>query len=203
MSSCNPLTIGRPFLEGVAVVSLTAQLVANYSRQVTPVYYPNHDGIELRNASFCNVTVSYTHEQQDDLVSVETWLPVDNWNGRLQAAGGSGLGPGRFDMSYGNMAGAIAEGYATSSTDAGIANPLDPYSWVLDSPGKIDEVLVKHWGGDILNDMVFQTERISKPRINAIFRQSLRRVSSSTSTGDPQTTPISTGVLRVVVRVLN
>ncbi|KAI2638948.1 tannase and feruloyl esterase [Hypomontagnella submonticulosa] len=153
MSSCNPSVISQPTLESAAVLSISAELVTNYSRQVTPVYYPNHGGLEVKNATFCNVTVSYTHQQQNDLISVETWLPIDHWNGRLQAAGGSGLGPGRFDLSYGNMAGAIAEGYATTSTDAGIPNPLDPYSWVLDSPGTIDEVLVQHWGGDILNDM--------------------------------------------------
>ncbi|KAI1107132.1 tannase and feruloyl esterase [Jackrogersella minutella] len=153
MSSCNSSVINSPIIEGVIVLSISTQLVANYDRLVTPMYYPNHDGLDVKNASFCNVTVSYTRQQQDDFVSVETWLPVNDWNGRLQAAGGSGLGPGRFDMSYGNMAGAIGEGYATTSTDAGIPNPLDPYSWVLEGPGKIDEVLVRHWGGDILNDM--------------------------------------------------
>ncbi|KAI4867335.1 tannase and feruloyl esterase [Hypoxylon rubiginosum] len=160
MSSCDPSIFHQPTLEGAVVQSLSAQLVTNYSRQITPVYYPNHDGLQVEDASFCNITVSYTHQEQGDLVSVETWLPVDNWNGRLQVAGGSGLGPGRFDMSYGNMAGAISEGYATSSTDAGIANPLDPYSWVLDSPGRINEVLVRHWGGDILNDMAIVAKSV-------------------------------------------
>ncbi|OTB09127.1 hypothetical protein M426DRAFT_70927 [Hypoxylon sp. CI-4A] len=50
-----------------------------------------------QNATFCNVNVSYIHQEQNDLVSVETWLPIDYWNGRLQAAGGSGLRPGRFE----------------------------------------------------------------------------------------------------------
>ncbi|KAI0005655.1 tannase and feruloyl esterase [Xylariaceae sp. FL0662B] len=153
MAGCESPTFSQPTLEGAAVVSLSAQLVTNYSRQVTPTYYPNHNGLNVTGVSFCNVTVSYTHEGQDDLVGVETWLPVEDWNGRLQAAGGSGLGPGRFDMSYGGMAGAVGEGYATASTDAGIPNPLDPYSWVLESPGKANDVLLRHWGGDILNDM--------------------------------------------------
>ncbi|KAI0885652.1 tannase and feruloyl esterase [Annulohypoxylon maeteangense] len=153
MSNCNSSIIDPPTLSGAVILLISSQLVTNYSRQVTPVYYPNHDGLDVKNSSFCNITVSYTHPDQSDVVSVEAWLPIDNWNGRLQVAGGSGLGPGRVDMSYGNMAGAVGEGYATASTDAGIATPLDPYSWVLDSPGKIDEVLVRHWGGDILNDM--------------------------------------------------
>ncbi|KAI0386635.1 tannase and feruloyl esterase [Hypomontagnella monticulosa] len=153
MSNCNSLAISQPTLVSTVVLSISTELVTNYNRRVTPIYYPNHGGIEVKNATFCNVTVSYTHQQQDDFISVETWLPIDHWNGRLQAAGGSGLGPGRFDLSYGNMAGAIAEGYATTSTDAGILNPLDPYSWVLDGPGMADEVLIRHWGGDILNDM--------------------------------------------------
>ncbi|OTB16630.1 hypothetical protein K445DRAFT_365978 [Daldinia sp. EC12] len=153
MSSCNALTISHPFLEDAVVVSLSAQLVTNYSLNVTPILYPNHAGLEVKNVTFCNITLSYAHEQLDDLVSVETWLPVDYWNGRFQAAGGSGLGPGRFYLSYGNMAGAIAEGYATSSTDAGIMNPLDPYSWVLNNPGDVNEVLIRHWGGDVLNEM--------------------------------------------------
>ncbi|KAI2473265.1 tannase and feruloyl esterase [Annulohypoxylon bovei var. microspora] len=153
MFVCNSSSISPPTLEGAVILSISTWLVTNYSRQVTPVYYPNHGSLDVKNSSFCNVTVSYTPRQQSDVVSVETWLPINNWNGRFQAAGGSGLGPGRFDMSYGNMAGAIGEGYATASTDAGIATPLDPYSWVLDGPGKVDEVLIRHWGGDILNDM--------------------------------------------------
>ncbi|KAI1762021.1 tannase and feruloyl esterase-domain-containing protein [Hypoxylon sp. FL1150] len=100
MSSCDPSIFCPPTLEGAVVRSVYAQLVTSYSRRVTPVNYPNNDGLLVDNISFCNVTVSYTHPKKDDFVSVESWLPADNWNGRLQVAGGSGLGPGRFNMTW-------------------------------------------------------------------------------------------------------
>ncbi|KAI8962844.1 tannase and feruloyl esterase-domain-containing protein [Daldinia sp. FL1419] len=109
MTACDLSIFGQPLLKTAVVVSLSAQLITNYSLNITPILYPNHGGPEVKNAAF--------------------------------SAGGSGLGPGRFYLSYGNMAGAVAEGYATTSTDAGIANPLDPYSWVLDGAGEVNEVL--------------------------------------------------------------
>ncbi|KAI5921178.1 Tannase/feruloyl esterase, partial [Camillea tinctor] len=153
MSECTLSTFTSPVILGAEIVAITAASVTNYSREVTPVYYPNHGGFNVEDASFCNVTYSYTHPGDDDLVTVEAWLPDTGWNGRLQTAGGSGLGPGRFDMSYGAMAGAVGEGYATASTDAGITDPLDPYSWVLLEPGKPNNVAIRHWGGDTLDEM--------------------------------------------------
>ncbi|KAH9905394.1 Tannase/feruloyl esterase [Xylariomycetidae sp. FL2044] len=153
MSRCVPETFAEPVISGAEILSLTAALVTNYSCEVTSTYYPNHPPINVEYVTFCNVTVSYTHPGDDDFITAEAWLPTDNWNGRLQATGGSGLGLGRFDISYGGMAGAIGEGYATISADGGITNPLDPYTWVLDSPGEINNVLIGHWGGDTLNDM--------------------------------------------------
>ncbi|KAI1650222.1 Tannase/feruloyl esterase [Daldinia loculata] len=44
--------------------------------------------------------------------------------------------------------------------DAGIVNHLDPHSLVLDGPREINEVLVRHWGGDILDEMAIITKSI-------------------------------------------
>ncbi|KAI0021351.1 Tannase/feruloyl esterase [Xylariomycetidae sp. FL0641] len=151
--ACAASTFQPPVIPGAKLLAIDAALVTNFSQEVTPRLYPNHDSISVKNATFCNVTVSYTHPGDDDNVAAEAWLPLEGWNGRLQAAGGSGLGLGRFEISYGGMAGAIGEGYATISSDGGIKNPLDPYSWVLESPGKANDVLIRHWGGDTLNDM--------------------------------------------------
>ncbi|KAI1496316.1 Tannase/feruloyl esterase [Biscogniauxia marginata] len=153
MTNCIQSVFKSPIISRAEIVVIRAASVTNYSREVTPVYYPNHGGFNVEKASFCNVTVSYTHPGDGDLVTSEAWLPDTGWNSRLQAAGGSGLGPGRFDLSYGAMTGAIGEGYATISTDAEISNPLDPYSWVLNSLGEVDTVAIQHLGGDTLNDM--------------------------------------------------
>lgn len=124
MFSCNPSVISYPILENAVVLSLPTQLVTNYSHEVTPNNYPNHGSLDAKELSFCNITVSYTR-QQDDHVSVETWLPpLEHWNGRLQAAGGSSrVGPGRFNTSYGNMAGAIAEAMLLLAQTLELATP--------------------------------------------------------------------------------
>ncbi|KAI1638081.1 Tannase/feruloyl esterase [Biscogniauxia mediterranea] len=88
MSECMPSTFTSPVIPGADIVAIRTSLVMNYSREVTPVYYPNHGSFNVDNASFCNVTVSYVHQQDDDLVTVEAWLPDSGWNGRLQADGG-------------------------------------------------------------------------------------------------------------------
>ena len=47
-------------------------------------------------------------------------MPVSNWNGKFQGVGGGGFAG---IISYGPMAGALLNGYATASTDTGHSSP--------------------------------------------------------------------------------
>ena len=53
----------------------------------------------------------------DPSIVFEVWLPApESWNGRFLAVGGSGTAG---NLSYGRMASALNQGYASASTDTG------------------------------------------------------------------------------------
>lgn len=64
--------------------------------------------------SFCRVAVTLTPTATSD-IKAEIWMPA-NWNGKLVSVGNGGLAG---TISYGDMAPALAKGYATASTDTG------------------------------------------------------------------------------------
>ncbi|PKX90532.1 tannase and feruloyl esterase [Aspergillus novofumigatus IBT 16806] len=116
-SACAASAIAYPTVFGAEILNLSANLVLNYSSEVSDQYYFNNPSISVRNIDYCNVTVTYTHPGQNDTINVETWLPMKDWNGRLQATGGGGYVAGRFFLSYTAMAGALGNGYVATTTD--------------------------------------------------------------------------------------
>jgi feruloyl esterase len=90
---------------------------------------------------FCQVTVTLTHPGDDDHAKVQTWLPLEKWNGRFQAIGGSAYGAGDNGVGLGT---AVKNGYAATTTDAGIGDVLDT-SWVLNSDGKVNNALLTNF----------------------------------------------------------
>lgn len=164
--TCVPATFGNVTWFGAKVLSLETTLVTNYSASVPSSVRFTQPAVELSNASFCNVTVTYTHTGQDDNIIVETWLPSDGWNGRLQAVGGGGMVAGRWDDFYTAMAGAIADGYATVTTDAGLGNALDATSWALLSPGNVNLYALQNLASVSLEDEV----SFDKPEPRILYR---------------------------------
>jgi feruloyl esterase len=65
-------------------------------------------------------------------IRFEVWLP-EAWNGRFQAVGGGGLAG---IISYPAMASALADGYASASTDTG--HQASDTAWLYDSQRRID-----------------------------------------------------------------
>ncbi|ETS79830.1 hypothetical protein PFICI_07359 [Pestalotiopsis fici W106-1] len=131
---CTSATFGTPNVFGAEVLAIQAALVTGYSSNVPQAYNFNHGPITVTNASFCNVT---------------------NWNRRLQAQGGGGWVSGRFLLSDYGMAGAIGEGYATVTTDAGVTHDLTqtPAKWALNSPSNVNLYGLQNLGSVSLNDM--------------------------------------------------
>lgn len=154
LKACSPATFSTPSVFGTEIISVHAALVTNYSISVHEWYRFTQPSTQLRNATFCNITVSYTHPGQNDNVLVEAWLPVDDWNGRFQAVGGGGWVAGRFSLSHSAMYGALADGYATITTDAGLGSAFDASPWALLSPGNVNLHLLQNLASVSLNDEV-------------------------------------------------
>ncbi|KAH8781002.1 putative feruloyl esterase [Diaporthe sp. PMI_573] len=151
-SLCSSGNIPDPALFGAEILSLTSNLVSNYSTYVPETYNYNHPSVSVENVNYCNITVTYTHPGQNDRINVEAWLPLE-WNERLMAVGGGGLVAGRFVLSYFFMAGAIGQGYATVTTDAGTStDPATGLTELLLKPGNIDWNAVQNFGSRALND---------------------------------------------------
>ena len=64
---------------------------------------------------FCRITATMKPSSDSD-IKLEVWLPTSGWNKKYQAVGN---GAWAGSIVYGDMAKAIHEGYATSSTDTG------------------------------------------------------------------------------------
>ncbi|KAF4542029.1 uncharacterized protein LTHEOB_8183 [Lasiodiplodia theobromae] len=151
-SICSSGQLPNPTLFGAKILSVSTNLVTNYSAYAPEAYNFNHPSIYADNIDFCNVTVTYTHPGHDDQINVEAWLPLE-WNDRLQAVGGGGMVAGRFGLSYIFMAGAIAQGYATVSTDAGVSTDPSGYTeWAYLSPGNVNLHAMENFGFRALND---------------------------------------------------
>ncbi|GGM21322.1 tannase [Streptomyces fumigatiscleroticus] len=91
--------------------------------------------------AFCDVTVTLTHPGEGDHAEVRVWLPLDNWNGRLQTVGGSAFAAGDYGA---DRAAAVKNGYAAATTDAGVGTYIDT-GWALNDKGQVDKTLLKNF----------------------------------------------------------
>jgi hypothetical protein len=154
--SCSVDAIAQPELFGGKVVGFEVNLVENHNATAYSALYYGHPTTVAENVNFCNITVTLTHPGYGDEINVETWLPMDNYNGRLQSIGSGGWVASRYSPSYVGMSGAVAEGYATSTTDAGLTLQPDfgPDSWALVSEGNPNLHLLNQFGSVSLNEQV-------------------------------------------------
>ncbi|KAF4870313.1 putative feruloyl esterase [Colletotrichum siamense] len=151
-SACSAALIPYPDLFGAEFLSLQANFIANHSQNVPPGYYSNHGSVNVQNANFCNVTVTYTHPGQNDTINVQVWLPSDTWNGRLQHIGGSGWQAGLHQAGLMAMMASVGEGYATVGTDGGLGSDVTPVNWGLLSEGNVNLYLLQDLASTTLND---------------------------------------------------
>lgn len=81
--------------------------------------------------AFCRVA-GVIKPTNDSEIKFEVWLPSANWNGKFQGIGNGGFAG---SISYTGLAGALARGYATASTDTGHSG--SDASWALGHPEKL------------------------------------------------------------------
>ncbi|ATY60496.1 feruloyl esterase b precursor [Cordyceps militaris] len=152
-SACSSSALSMPSLPGAEFLSLKANVVSNVTGHVPVGAYLNHGDATLAGVNYCNITVSYTHPGQGDRLTVQAWLPIDTWNGRLQAIGGGGWQAGLNYAASLSMRGAVGEGYATLTTDGGLGTSQSPADWGLLSPGNVNLYDLQNLASTSLNDM--------------------------------------------------
>ncbi|KAM0342055.1 hypothetical protein ACHAPU_009783 [Fusarium lateritium] len=158
--NCSLKALQVPVLPGANITAFDVNLVQNYSGIATSKLYSGGPTVSVDNATFCKVTVAYEHIDVKETVHVETWLPMDNYNGRIQASGGGGWVAGRFQITYTAMIGALGEGYATSTTDAGLGQ--SPESWALAEDGSPNVHALEDLASVSLHDQAILTKAIVK-----------------------------------------
>jgi Tannase and feruloyl esterase len=83
--------------------------------------------------AFCRIVAKAT-PTADSNITVEVWMPLAGWNGKLQGLGNGGFA-GLID--YMELGAAITKGYAATATDAGhTGSPIDA-GWALGHPEKV------------------------------------------------------------------
>ncbi|KAM0326960.1 hypothetical protein ACHAQA_006081 [Verticillium albo-atrum] len=93
----------------------------------------------------CEVNVFLTHHSANDRVRIQHYLPLENWEGRYQGNGGSGLRAGHFDN---ELAPAAARGFVSGATNAGLpANASDGSLWAD------DEQLIRNFASLSVHEM--------------------------------------------------
>ncbi|KAL3456988.1 Tannase/feruloyl esterase [Aspergillus heterothallicus] len=166
LSLCTPATFTPLPLYGAQILSTTAGPVSNFSLPAPSGARYTQPSTNLTSASFCNLTITYTHPGRADALTAEIWLPpADDWNERLQTVGGGGWTGGRSALSYANMAGALSDGFAAATTDGGLVPGTGPEIWGLTSPGNLDVDALENFGHRSLGDLAI----LAKSSIRAYY----------------------------------
>src|SRR5579871_7043025 len=109
------MTAGIP-CDGVRNLALPDALIT-LAQSVPPGGFtpPGGRGAEAFKGlpSFCRVAATLKPTADSD-IKIEVWLPESGWNGKFQGVGNGGWAGA---ISYGAMAVALHDGYATASTD--------------------------------------------------------------------------------------
>jgi hypothetical protein len=198
---CAASAIQYPTVFGADILNLSANLVQNYSEEVSDQCYYNHPFISVKNIDYCNITVTYTHPGKNDKINIETWLPMKNWSGRLQTVGGGGWVAGRFFLLYTAMVGVLGNSYVATTTNGGIGTSLTPEPWAQNSPGKVDLYGLQNLASVSLKDQV--RINICRAVVNIakhFFRLSSQKTSLVNSTAVLQSTHFGQDVHKVVTK---
>lgn len=148
---CAGETFSFPELLGAQLSSITTSVLDGYKGG--PGWLPEAALIGPDGVRACNVTVTYTHPGHDDLVSVQVWLPLSNFNKRFVGVGGGGWSAGETGT---DLRSALAsQGYAVATTNAGYNHDVfgTADSWLMKSPGNLDYPLIVNFGHRALHDM--------------------------------------------------
>jgi feruloyl esterase len=149
--NCSAHSIPFPNLPGAQIRSLEASPVNKGWKYIPKGFYQNNGAVAAASLHYCNVTVTYTPLGSTNRTEVQIWLP-ETWNGRMQAVGGGGWAAGLYTNGFPSMTGAVAQGFAVTSTDGGYPSD-DARDWALLPSGKVDYKGLEHFASTSLNDL--------------------------------------------------
>ena len=101
--------------------------------------------------SFCRVAGVV-----EPAINFETWMPLENWNGRFQ---GFGLGAFYGKLPYTPMAQSLDRGYAVGGTDTGHQSESDDGTWAM-SNGSLNQQVVEDWAHRGIHEMSVKSQAI-------------------------------------------
>ncbi|KEF51177.1 uncharacterized protein A1O9_12791 [Exophiala aquamarina CBS 119918] len=153
VKSCASLSV--PNIPGATVISLKARELRNYTVSAAPLLLSS----DISGINVCDVDIVLAHPNAQDQVNIKMWLPLDGWNGRFLGTGGSGYAAGLFEYS---LAPALALGYASASTDAGLSgDPYSPALWALKADGQVNFELLTNFASRSVHDMAVVGKQIA------------------------------------------
>jgi hypothetical protein len=162
-TNCSAQAIPFPAIFGSEFLTVETNLVQNFSLSslVDPSLLYRSEGFG-DNTSFCNVTLTHTHPNQNDCITTQVWLPVQpEWNGRLKTVGGAGLVAGLGLVTDVRMPATVADGYATIATDAGA--PTDnSINLLLLSPGNLNMLALQNFAYVALHGAALAAKSVVK-----------------------------------------
>ncbi|EKJ73439.1 hypothetical protein NXS19_011079 [Fusarium pseudograminearum] len=162
------LDITAPHVPGAIVKSISSRVYRDRSVTAAP---PNLLQ-DVHSLDICEVNVTLSHERENDVVRVQTWLPLEGWNSRFLAVGGGAWAAG---LGTPDLALPASQGYAVSSTDAGLTGtPLDPSPWALKPDGTVNSGLLANFASRSVHDMAVVGKAVTqsfyhKPAKHAYF----------------------------------
>jgi feruloyl esterase len=112
---------------------------------------PGAPAIYATLPAFCRAAGAITPTSDSD-IQFEVWMPAQDWNGRFQGVGNGGLAG---SISYAAMADALANGYATASTDTGHKGTFDVGQWAMGHPEKVID-----FGHRAVHEMTVQSKAV-------------------------------------------
>lgn len=113
-----------------------ADTIITLAEPVTSGTFATAGSAPLNNLPpFCRV-VGVLRPTRDSNIHFEVWLPDQNWNGRLLGTGNGGFAG---SISFRQMGGYLARGFAVSGSDAGHQAEAEDASWALGHPEKVKD----------------------------------------------------------------
>jgi len=128
----SPAAVFAADCEGLAGLALPATTLTAKTVAAGSFTLPNGQALKTLPA-FCEVH-GVSKPTESSAINFEVWLPVSGWNGKFQGVGNGGLAG---TISFGPMARAVENGYATASTDTGHTSREDK-TWLENRDRLID-----------------------------------------------------------------
>lgn len=158
LSVCGQRTLAATPCESMASITLPNTTITVAVEVAAGKFLPAEGNARARNAgtyaglpAFCRVA-GVIRPSSDSNVKFEVWMPLQGWNERFQGVGNGGLAG---SISYSAMASALADGYATASTDTGHAAESNTALWAMGHPERI-----KDFGYRAVHEMTVKSKAV-------------------------------------------